>query len=282
LIFVDKVPAIVGPVGSSVTLAVAPIAEKEKVVIVSPTATNPRIRTAGDYVFRVVSSDALQGKVLAEVAFAKLGARRAAVLYMNNDYGVGLKDVFEKTFAALGGSIVASEGFQGGDKDFRTQLTKFKARNSDVIFLPGHHTETGLALKQARELGLNVPFLGGDGSLRPELITIAGNAAEGSVFSTMSWGTGTADEAVQSFVSAFEKKYGKKPGVFSALAYDATKVVALAIERGGVTGPEIQAAMAKIKDFKGATGVTSFDEYGEVEKPFSVFIVRGGEFTPFQ
>lgn len=282
LISVDKVPVIIGAFGSSVTLAIAPIAEEHKTVLFSASSTADSLKDAGDYFFRNVPPNENQGKSAAEFASLQLKVKTAAIFYMNNDYGVSLTKAFEKFFTEKGGSILVKQNYNEGDRDFRSQLSSIKAKQVDLVFYPGHYQESGLILKQAQEMGIDVPFVGGDGSYSPELIKIAGNAAEGSYYTLMAMGYGVADNEIKTFTEAFRGKNRVEPDVYSAYAYDALKIVVEAIRSGGYDSDGIQRALYRIKDFKGVTGYTSFDKFGEVDKPFYIYEVRNGKFNLFK
>lgn len=278
LISIDKVPVIIGAFGSSVSLATAPIAEKNKVVLFSASSTADALKDAGEYFFRNVPPNSGQGKSAAEFAINGLKAKTAAILYMNNDYGISLSTAFENIFKQKNGVILIIENYNPGDRDFRSHLSKIKDRQPDVVFYPGHYQESGLILKQAKELGIKSAFIGGDGSYSPELIKIAGDAAEGSYYTLMAMGYGVADEEIKRFTNAFKAKYGVEPDVYSAYAFDALKIVAQAIKNGGPDSEGIKKALYQTRDFKGVTGITSFDKFGEVDKPFYIYEVKTGKF----
>ncbi|HYH84138.1 MAG TPA: ABC transporter substrate-binding protein [Pyrinomonadaceae bacterium] len=286
LVNVDKVQAILGPFTSGVTLAVAPDAVREKVVILSPTATNYKLKDAGDFFFRVCPSDNYQGALLARTAYETLGARKVAVLYMNTDYGVGLQQVFTPEFERMGGKVLITEAFPQGGTDFRSQLAKIKQQNPDLIFMPSNYSEAAAILKQAKELGFNTKFLGGDGSYDPELLKLAGNAAESFMLSTMAFGD-MSDPVVADFFKNYKRKFNEDPTPFAALWYDGLKVLASALEnippdssgQTAYTSSNIQQALRQVK-YRGVTGPTEFDQYGEVKKPFTLHVVKGGQFTP--
>jgi len=277
IIKIDKVIAIIGPFGSSVLFAVAPVAEQNRVVLISGSATNPKIKEAGDYIFRDVPPDDYQGKALSKFAYEVLKVKKAAILYMNNDYGVGLKNVVEREFPQLGGQIIYSEAFNPGETDFRSHLQKLRKTNPECAFLPSHHTEGALILRQAREIGIKIPFLGGDGIFRPELIDIASNAANNTYISSMSWRPDSDDPLVKEFVVKFKEKYVKEPNVFSAYYFDATNIILDAILNGAKTSDEIKSYLYQ-NEFMGVTGKTKFDRYGEVEKPIDIFKIENKKF----
>ncbi len=282
LITVDRVPVILGGFTSRCTLAIAPIAEKNRVVLISASSTSDDIKEAGDYVFRNVPTNSSQGKTMADFAIRELKAKSASVLFDNGDYGITLKDAVRARFLEDGGSITSVEAYNSGDQDFRTQLSKIWEEKPDVIFFPGNYQESGLILKQAAELGVKSKFIGGDGSIAPELIEIASNAAENSYYANMAMGFGVSDSEISKFVTAFEAEYGEEPSVYSSYAYDAMNLIADAVKRGGYTSEGIKEALYQTKDFKGVTGTTSFDIYGEVDKPFYVYVVKSGRFELYR
>ena len=278
LVSVDGVPVVIQAAGSNVMLAEAPLAQRKKVVLISPTCTSPKISDAGDYVFRIAPSDTYQGKVIADIARNDLKASTAAVLYINNDYGVGLKDVFLARFREMGGQVTMSEGFAPETKDFRTLLGKVKADKPDVVFLSSLYQEAALILKQAQELGISAQFIGGDGCFAPELIERAGNAAEGMLVINMQWSPTSDDPKVKAFVQKIRENTSKDPEVYAALGYDCVNVVADALRRSDLTGPSIRDALQDTTALPGLTGPTSFDSQGDVMKQYDTFVIRQGEF----
>ncbi len=282
LISIEKVPVIIGAFGSSVSLAIAPIAEKNKVVLFSASSTADALKDAGDYFFRNVPPNSMQGKSAAEFAIDNLKAKTAVILFMNNDYGISLTKAFENFFKEKGGVILLTENYNPGDRDFRTQLIKIKKKQPDIIFYPGHYQESGLILKQARELGLKSIFIGGDGSYSPELIKIADEAAEASYYTLMAMGYGISDEEIEIFTDNFKRKYATEPDVYSAYAYDALKIIMQAIQNGGYNSEGIKNALYQTKEFKGVTGITSFNTFGEVDKHFYIYQVKNGKFELYK
>lgn len=278
LITSEKVPVVIGGFTSSVTLAIAPVAEKNKVVLISASSTSDDIKNAGDYIFRIVPTNSVQGKTMADFAIDKLKAKTAAILFMNNDYGTTLKNGVNKHFTERGGTIALIESYNPKDNDFRSQLSKIKAKKVDVIFYPGLYEESGLILKQARELGIKLPFIGGDGTVDPKLIEIAKDAAENTYYANLGLGFGVSDAEISKFTESFKKKYGKEPSAYNSYAYDVIFVISDAIKVGGYTFDGIKKALYETKGFKGVTGLTTFDNFGEVDKPFYVYAVKRGNF----
>ena len=184
--------------------------------------------------------------------------------------------MFSKTFIALGGEIVASQKYAGGDKDFRAQLTAIRATRADAIFLPGYYIEAGLAAQQARELGLRATLLGGDGFEAPQLLAIGGAALEGTVYSTH-YSAESADPASRRFVAAYTARHGSAPVGLAALTYDSVQLIADAARRAGSTDrAALKKALATTRDFSGITGRTTLDENRDALKDAAIIAVRGG------
>jgi branched-chain amino acid transport system substrate-binding protein len=218
LITSDNVVAILGEVASSRTLAAAPVAQQYQIPMITPSSTNPKITEVGDYIFRVCFIDPFQGLVMAKFAANSLKIRNVAVLRdIKNDYSVGLADVFVENFRNMGGNIVADESYSEGDTDFSAQLTSMKARNPQAIFVPGYYTEVGLIARQAKQLGLNVPLMGGDGWDSPSLVEIGGEALNGSYFSNH-YSVDDPSPAIQKFVSDYKARFGEAPDALAGLA----------------------------------------------------------------
>lgn len=274
----DKVVAIVGGVTSSEALTIGPIAQNAKVVLVTGTATNPRVTQVGDFIFRVCFLDDFQGEVMANFAYKNLKAKTAAVLTaVTSDYSKGLADSFKKKYIALGGKIVADESYSEGDTDFRAQLTKIKASKPDFVFVPGYYSDVAPILNQARELGITVPFGGGDGWDSPELLKQAAKAAEGC-FYTNHFTPDAKDLLVQTFVKNYTKKYGMAPDALAALKYDAMKFLLEGIKKAGTTDPvKIKEALASMKTFRGVTGSMTFDANRNAIKSAFILQIKGGK-----
>ncbi|MGV3771395.1 MAG: ABC transporter substrate-binding protein, partial [Verrucomicrobiales bacterium] len=185
LISREKVVAVLGEVASGRSMEAAPICQQNKIPMISPSSTNPQVTERGDYIFRVCFLDSFQGDVLARFGMDTLKLKRVAVLSdVAAPYSVGLAKYFKEGFTKRGGEIVAEQKYSSGDRDFKAQLTAIKASNPDAIFVPGYYNEVGLIVLQARQLGLNIPLMGGDGWEAPELLEIAGKALEGTYYST--------------------------------------------------------------------------------------------------
>jgi len=277
LITIHKVPAIIGAMASSVTLAIAPIAEKNKVVLLSPASSAPKITYAGNYIFRNCYSDIYEGTKMADYIWNETSYRSIAIIYINNDYGIGLKRAFEKRFTELGGKVIISEPYEFGSTDFHTQISKVKNANPDAIYIIGYG-EMGRLLIQAKEIGLSKPFFSCIMFEDPDILKIAREAAEGVIYTFPSYDPKSQEKQIRDFVRAFKKKYGQIPDGFAANSYDALKILALAIKKGGGDSEGIKDALYTVRDFPGVTGKTSFDANGDVKKPIGIKTVKDGRF----
>ncbi len=280
LISRTKVVALLGEVASSRSLEIAPIAQSSKIPMISPASTNPAVTETGDYIFRVCFIDPFQGTVMAKFAKDTLNVRRVATLSsVSSAYSVGLVQFFRETFLADGGTIVAEQRYAEGEKDFKAQLTAIRAANVEAIFVPGYYTEAALICQQARELGLTIPILGGDGWEAPQLIEIGGRAVEGAYYSTH-YSPENRTPAVEEFVKKFQARWnGQMPDAMAALGYDSALVLADAIKRAGSTEPQkIRDALAATRGFIGVTGSTDIDANRNASKSAAIITVQAGQF----
>jgi branched-chain amino acid transport system substrate-binding protein len=263
LLSVDKVSIMIGSPTSSLALASAPIVQEAKIPFITPTATNPKVTTVGDYITRACFTDDFQGVVMAKFAVQTLKKTKGLILIENtSDYSKGLAKAFTEQFTKLGGKMVNTEEltYAAKDTDYQSLLRKVKRANPDFIFVPGYYVEVGYIVKQARALGINVPFLGGDGWASPKLFEIAGGAVKGSYISSH-FAPDDKAPIVQNFVKDYEKAYGTKPGSFAALGYDSLGIIADAIKRAKSTRPsDIRDALVATKDYPGVTGTITFDK----------------------
>jgi branched-chain amino acid transport system substrate-binding protein len=279
LIHQDHAVAMLGHVASSHSLAAAPICQAEKVPMISPSSTNPRVTQVGDYIFRVCFLDTFQGAVMAKFAYDTLKVKKVAILVdVRSDYSVGLQTFFGQAFKKLGGEIVSEQSYSQGDSDFRAQLTAIKAANPEAIYVPGYYTEVGTIVHQARELGITVPFLGSDGWDSPKLWEIGGEALNGCYFSNH-YATDDPSPVVQKFVNDYKTKYNQIPDALAALAYDAARILADAMQRAGSTdGEKVRDAIAATKDFPGVTGNISINEERNAVKSAVIVKVENGKY----
>lgn len=251
----DKVTAILGGVTSGATLAIANKATQSKIPMITASATEPSVTTVGgEYMFRVCYVDSFQGIALANYSFDILKNTKVAILYnVASDYSKGIADSFKASFEAKGGTVTAFLSYNEGDKDFSAQLTQIAGVEAESLLLPDYYGTVGLIAKQARNAGIEAQLLGGDGWESDELYGIGGDGVDGARYITHYF-SGDAAPVVADFVKAFNTEYSKQPDGFSALSYDAMKVLLDAIDAANSTdGPAIQAEMMKMK-MDGVTG----------------------------
>lgn len=286
LIDQEKVSVIIGSWGSGFSISAGEVIKKSdrKVAAIGTSCTNPLVTKGNDYYFRVCFIDPFQGNVMANYAYNEVGAKKVAfIIEKTNDYAVGLAKFFEDTFKELTSdenAVVYKSFYNTGDQDFTAQLTSIKESGAEVIFAPGNFTESALVTKQAKELGLDLPILGGDTWETPEFIEIAGDAAEGVVFSTFFDANAKLTDNTTKFLEAYNEKYNKEPAAVTALAFDAYLLALDAIKKANSTDPTaIKDALAATKDFPGAAGVVTLDENGDAVKSAVIKTVKDGKFT---
>jgi len=280
LISRDKVVALIGAGASGDSLAAAPLAQSARVPLISPSSTNPAVTQVGDYIFRACFIDAFQGEVMAKFAANTLQAKKAAIMLdFNSPYSRGLTDFFEFSFAKLNGQIVVKQSFSQGDADYRGQLSAIKAAMPDVIYVPGYYGDVAIIARQARQLGLDVPLLGADGWDAPELWDLVGDALNGSYISNH-YSADDPSENIQRFVHDYRRRYGNvTPDAHAALAYDALRFLAEAIQRAGTTdGPKLRESLADTKNFFGVTGIISMDAARNAVKPAVILKLQDGKY----
>lgn len=286
LISQDKAVVLIGSQTSSNSMAANTVCEQLKVAAIGTAATNPRVTVDENgklrpYYFRVCFIDPFQGRALAYFAAKRLNFKKAAILYdLTEDYSVGLNEAFQENFKELGGEIVCVESFKAGDEDFRAQLTKIKEYDPDMILIPIYYKEGALAMKQARELGIDATFIGGDGLESQVLIELAAGAAEGVYFSSH-YSVDDPSPEVQGFIERFKAKFnGEVPDVNSALGYDAVMMAVDAIKRAGKAEPEaVRAALEQVSGLKGVTGTLTIDPatHNPLDKTVVINTVKDGK-----
>jgi branched-chain amino acid transport system substrate-binding protein len=278
LITGSNVVALIGENSSNQSLAVAPIAQQNGVPMISPSSTNPAVTEKGEYIFRVCFTDPYQGKALASFVRNNLKLETAAILVdKKNDYSVGLGGVFRKEFEAMGGRIVAEQSYAGGDSEFRPQLTTIRDAKPQALFIPGFYTEVGQIAIQARDLGIDVPLVGGDGWDSPTVIQIGGRSIENSYFSDHYF-VGDTRPVVQKFVAEYERRHGKKPEATAALGYDAVYIFAEAAKRAGnVERKAVRDQIAATKDYQGVSGTITMGADRNPIKPVAMIKIENGQ-----
>jgi branched-chain amino acid transport system substrate-binding protein len=253
----DKVSIIIGSSTSGPTQAISTLAQRNRVLLVSPSATNIDVTKAGDYIFRACFIDPFQGVVGADFAYGTLGSRRAAILYdAGADYNTGLAEAFRNQFKALGGQVVADEAYQSGDVAFNAQVTRIKAGNPDVVYLPNYYGDVSLQAKQLRDQGVACALVGGDGW--DSLVDNAGAEVLNGYWSS-GFASDTTDPKGVAFVSAFQERFNRPASQFAALGYDTMMLVIDAIRAAGTFDTAAaKDALAQINDTY-VTGNIRFD-----------------------
>ncbi len=282
----DKIVGLVGEVFSSASLDIAPRAEAEKIVMISPSSTHKDLTNKGQYIFRTVITDSLQATVLAKYVYEKMGIKSVAILYIKNDYSQGLSDDFSAQFQAMGGKIVAVETGLQGDKDFKTQLTKIKAANPEALFMPNYVAEIAQMLDQAKQLGINAKMLSADGFTNPEILSLAKELANGVVFS------GPENVDATAFEKKYQDKWGEKPDSFSLNSYDAANIIMDAVQYAYDKASAADKKDFKIdrnltleyvksvKNYKGVSGDITFAPNGDVIKNIGISTVENMQYKP--
>ncbi|MBW2662126.1 MAG: ABC transporter substrate-binding protein [Deltaproteobacteria bacterium] len=257
---INKYPVVIGAAASSVSLAMVPIANQYKILQISPISSSPALTTkGGKYFFRVCPSDAFQAVILAEW-MRELKIESVGILFVNNSWGISLQDRFVEEFKARGGKIATVESCKDGDRDFRTQLSKIIASEPDALYSPTYGKEGGIILKQTKELGFKKKIFGSDVWSSPELLTSAGDAANGVFLVKPAEYKG---DAYQAFRDKYFAKYNEEPDVYAAYSYDVSMILARAFAAGKTAGPELCEYLLTMPAYDGVTGVTQFDDNGD-------------------
>ncbi|MFM9958537.1 MAG: ABC transporter substrate-binding protein [Phycisphaerales bacterium] len=278
LITKDKVSAVLGEVASSITLAAAPVAQQYGVPMITPSSTNPDVTKVGDMIFRVCFIDPFQGYACAKFTRENLKLDQVAVLFdQAGAYSVGLKDEYIKAFEGMGGKITSIQAYNEGDSDFKAQLTRIRETKPQAIFVPGYYTEVANIALQARQLGMAIPLIGGDGWDSEDLAKTAGKDIEGSYYSNH-YASDQPSAEIQAFVSAYKADFGgSTPDGLAALGYDAARLLFDAMGRAtSLNGKDLRDAIAATKDFRGVTGVITLNADRDAVKPAVMVQMKGG------
>ncbi len=271
-----KVEIIIGAVSSTVTLAIEPLTTKKKVILFSPAASNPKLTGISPYFLRNWPSDVLEAKVLSDYAYKSLNISSVSILYVNNDYGIGLMNEFKQNFESLGGKVKAIETYNQAEVDFRSQLSNIKLNEPDAIYLAGYHKEMANATIQIFELGIDSQILGDADYGVQELLEITGNSSEGAIFVIPE--TDDNNSTALKFKNAFKDKYNSEPSIFEANGYDCIKLIFDALQSGCDNNSDIVDLINNLKNYGGAFGKLTFSE-GDVIKPISIMKVQDNSFV---
>ena len=285
LITQDKVSIVMGPIVSSNVLATVKIAEDNKVVVMTPTGTNEKITVDNGkvhpFAFRACFIDPFQGRIMANYATKSLKVK-TAVIYIDSssDYSKGVAAAFEETFVKNGGKVAGKEAFLQKDQDFKATLTKIKAMNPDIVFIPAYYEEVGKIVKQARELGITQPLLGTDGWDNPKVVEIAGAAALNNTFFSNHYSSQDSDPNVKKFIEAYKAEYKEEPSSMAALGYDAAMIMVDAIKRANTTdAAKVKEALEQTKNLQVSTGIVTMDSNHNPIKSAVVIEMKDGKQT---
>ncbi len=280
LVDVNKVQLVIGGMFSSSTLAIAPAAEKDGIVLLSPTASAIEITDAGDYIFRIYPSDVYDGIFLANYAFDNLGAQNIAILYEQVASVSSISNKFKEIFTSKGGTIVYESGYSSDISDFTSLLMKVKRLKPDLVFIPGNIIPVANLLNQAQNMGVDSKFLTISTAYDPKIIELAQSAAEGLLFSAPMFDPDGSSPEMQAFSQQYKKKYGEEPAIIGGYGYDVVNIALQAMSYG-VVADSIKETLYGISDFPGVTGNTTFDENGDVVKDLKMMTIKNGKFVSY-
>ncbi len=269
LVNIDGIKFVIGDICSSATLAIAPIAEENKVLLLNAGSTSSAVRDAGDYVFRFWFSGEVMGKIIAEKA-NEMGIKKVAIIYLNNDFGGSLEKDFSQRFEELGGTVVSKQGVEITNNDFRTELTNAEEKGPDAYFVALYQDTLPLALKQMKELGINKQVFTHGGIAGSALTLEGGKEVLEGVLAVF------AAEFSQEFADEFNARFGKKPGVTADAAYDAVMVLAKVLREKGTDVEQVKQGLYSIKDYEGVSGKISVDSDGETNRPLMLYRIENG------
>jgi branched-chain amino acid transport system substrate-binding protein len=274
--------AILGEVASSASIAGGKVCEEKGVPMISPSSTRVDVTHGKNFLFRVCFIDSYQAAVVARFAFDGLKARKVAILTNNSQsYSTGFRDEFEKAFVRYGGQIIMKQTYSANDQDYRSQLTAIKASSPDAILIPGYYNDAGTIAKQARELGIKVPLLGGDGWSSQQLFPIAGDGAENCYFSDH-MSVEDPKPLVKDFVKNYKTKFNSDPTSMSALGYDAAKLLIASLKTAKTLDrTAVKDAIAATKNFDGVSGNITINKDHDAEKSAVIIQVKNKKFNYF-
>ena len=282
LVSINKVPIIIGDMFSSTTLAIAPLAQKNKVVLLSPTASSEDVHRTGDFVFSIYPSDSYDGKFVGHFASSVINKKTAAVIYVQADAMVAAKNAFMKMFQDSGGKGLLEESYPPKTDDFRSILAKVKSVKPEVIFIPGYLEEIVKILNQAKEIAIKSQFITISTAYDDKLFSLAVNSAQGLILSAPFYDQISKQPEIVAFQEAFKKKYGDIPNVWAAYGYDSLNIIIRTYNNSISSNIPLNVALGKLKNFNGVTGNTTFSDDRKVEKQIRMMIVKDNSFMEYK
>jgi branched-chain amino acid transport system substrate-binding protein len=276
----SNISVFIGGITSGSVLALSPIVNQDKKILISTMAGSKDIKYAGDYIFRTRADSKYYSYTMAKYAIKKYNT--VGIIYTETSNAINYKDFFKEKFEELGGKINITKNVKEDSTDYKTELIKIKKANPDAIYICGYYTAQGQILKQAKELNINIPFISNVAIEDQGTIKIAQKAAEGVVYSASTFDVNSDDPKVKQFVEEYKQKYNEYPNNWAANTYDAVMLTYKCINKYGYSSDKIKECFYNIKDYKGVSGNITFDEYGEAIKLIRLKIIKNGEFMKFE
>lgn len=259
MINIDEAKYVIGDISSTVTLAMLPVTEQNNVFLFSPGAATPKLTNAGKLFARNWPSNNEEAYSAADYSFNKLGYKSSIIVYVNNDWGLGLMENFEKRFSELSGTIVTKEIYTYESVDFRTLILKLKSQKADCIYLAGNQKEMGNFMKQLRESKNQIPVISNTSFLEKDCLKLAGRASEGVIVPTPAYNPNdTTSKSIQDFNDAIKKKFNLQPTLAEANGYEAIKLIVDGINKEGNDPVKVANYIRNLKNYRGAGGLVSF------------------------
>ncbi len=275
-----NVDVVIGPVGSSSTVAASKLADQKEIILISPASTSHEISGISKYVFRTIAPDNYEGEAMAEFAL-KRDFDSFGIAFVDNAGTRGPAMIFQQYVEERGAKVVAFEVVPQGSTDARTQMTKLVSKKPDAVYLLGYALELGIMIKQFREFSNDIPILSFQVMEEPKVREIAGTAAEGIIFTTPTIIEGYSEGQGRDFISTYRKKYGEGPGIFAANAYDAIGLLAMVINRVGFDVESIRQGITEVRNYAGASGTFDIHANGDSNQKPHFMVVQSGELIPF-
>jgi branched-chain amino acid transport system substrate-binding protein len=282
LITVRRIPATIGGGTSGETLAMAPLANQFQRILLSPSASSPRITSAGDWVFRNWPSDELEGRTLADFAAYSLHATRLLVLSEQNPYADGVRSVFEERFKAMGRSVRTLTVTAPRSAEDAAQSAMEGLGDAQAVLMVGYGEDLMPLLQAMRARGLDRPVLSVSSMAETTLLRRFAAASEGAIFPRPVFDPGASSPDVRLFVSDYRSRFGEEPDIYAAHAYDAVGILAAVMRGSGVRPQEMRRGLLALRNYEGVAGVTSFDAHGDAIQPLQMCVARDGRAVPLK
>jgi len=275
---IHNIPVVI-TLSSEVSMAIAPLANSDKILQMAIVASTPKYTSPGDFTFRTTPRAEIEDKELAKAIVPRY--KKIGLLYNNNERGVGHRDAIKPEIEKLGGEIVVEEAISPEAADYRNNLLKIKQKNPEAVCLFTEAKNIGIILKQAKELGIKTQFFGTRSAESKEILSIAGEAAEGLIY-TFAFDPNSSDSLVRAVVERYRRKYGENPDYVVAEAYDALKLIAKCLYKCGPNPEKMKNELFGTKNYKGLSGILTFDENGDIYYLYHLKIIKNGQFVRYE